>query len=629
MLDALRRGAASWVARIFLGILVVSFGIWGIGDIFRNFNREIFAQIGSTQISADNFRLAYDRERQLLSRQSGRAVSNEQARALNLHGQLAQRMVTEAVLDEQAHRLTLGVSQTGLAHAILDDPIFVPPGASGFSRPYFEQLLRENGLTEATYVAQRRQLTLRRQIAEALTGHMQVPAVYGDIINRFTNERRSAIYFTLPRDQFGQVDAPDEKTLETYYQVVHAAFRTAPRRTAEILLMDINELEKSVIVSDKDARAIYDSNPGRFGEVEKRRIFQWSFASKEEAAAALAKLNEGQDFEALAEASGKKLADIDLGVVNAQGIVDPAVRKAAFSLPAGGHSEVVEGSFGAVLIAAKSIEPASVKDFGAVEADIKKELAQERARKNMLDLVDKVEDERSGGAHLGEIAGKYQLTFRTLTAIDRNGLDQGGQDLGAQAGGRQVIDAIFRNGPGSEPDPIRLADGGQVWFDVREVIADRERQLTEVREEVMARWMEEKERAALLAKADEAIAKIRAGKSIDEAAAELGLQTRQSALVTRNGSLAEFSRGGAEEFFRVSKGAAGTAIAENGVDRVVFVINEVEGPAAGTAADKRVIDDVNESVKNDVLSAYVAELQKEIGVTINRGLVERLAAGGS
>lgn len=629
MMDALRKGAASWVARIFLGILVVSFGLWGIGDIFRNFNRDVFATVGSTQISGDTFRQAYDRERQLLSRRTGRAVTNEQARALGLVTELSQRMVTETALDEAARTLSLGVSQGELAKAIIDDPSFTPPGAGGFSRPYFEQLLRENGFTEASYVAQRRALTLRRQIADGLAGGMEAPALYDDILNRFANEKRSAVYFILPREQFAHVEPPDDETLKTYYDVVRGAFKTPPRRTAEILSVSIKDLAAAVPVSDQDAKTIYDNQKERFGEVEKRDVLQWTLPSKEAAAEALAKLKAGESFDSLVEAAGKKLADIDLGTVSEQEIIDPAVRKAAFSLKEGEYSELVDSSFGPVLIAVKKVEPATVKPFEEVAAGIKSELALDRARKQVLDLVDKVEDDRAAGARLGEIAAKHKLLFTTLHAIDRTGVDEKNDDHTTEAGGKAVIDAIFRASPGSEPDPLRLSDGGYAWIDVREVIADHERPLAEVKDAVITRWMDEKERATLLSKADETIAEIRDGKSIDDVAKELGIETRQSALTNRNGTLADFSRGGVEEIFRVGKGAASTAIAENGSDRIVFVVHEVEAPPADSAKDAKLTKDLSESLKSDVLTAYVDQLQKEIGVSIDRAFLDRLAATGT
>ena len=85
-----------------VGFLIISFGIWGIGDIFRGFGVSTVAKIGNTEISMDQFRVRYNEQLQQLSRQVGRPITPEQARAFGLEQQLLGRMVAFAVLDQQA-----------------------------------------------------------------------------------------------------------------------------------------------------------------------------------------------------------------------------------------------------------------------------------------------------------------------------------------------------------------------------------------------------------------------------------------------------------------------------------------------------------------------------------------------
>ena len=67
MLNALRKGVGSWVAKIFLGVLILSFGVWGIGDIFRGGKQAVLATIGGTKITNSELNAAYRREVQIWS----------------------------------------------------------------------------------------------------------------------------------------------------------------------------------------------------------------------------------------------------------------------------------------------------------------------------------------------------------------------------------------------------------------------------------------------------------------------------------------------------------------------------------------------------------------------------------
>ena len=74
MLTQMRRGAGTWVAKIFIALLVVSFGIWGIADIFRGFGVNQLAKVGDTEITAVEFQRDYERAIQRLSQQMGRPI---------------------------------------------------------------------------------------------------------------------------------------------------------------------------------------------------------------------------------------------------------------------------------------------------------------------------------------------------------------------------------------------------------------------------------------------------------------------------------------------------------------------------------------------------------------------------
>ena len=64
-----------------VGFLTISFGIWGIGDIFRGFGVSTVAKVGRTDISIDQFRVRYNEQLQQLGRQMGRPITPDQAQA--------------------------------------------------------------------------------------------------------------------------------------------------------------------------------------------------------------------------------------------------------------------------------------------------------------------------------------------------------------------------------------------------------------------------------------------------------------------------------------------------------------------------------------------------------------------
>src|SRR4051812_31726528 len=433
MLRGMRKASSNWLGRIVmavvLGMIAVSFAIWGIGDIFRGFGRSTVAKIGSTEITVEQFRQLYNDRLQQLGRELRRPITPDQARLLRLDQQLSGQLVAEAALDQRARQLRLNVSDAEIARQITNDPTF--KGATGqFDRARFEQIIRGAGFTEQRFTAEQKRLTMRREVADTVTAELAPPKAMADAQNRYDNEQRAIDYVVLDSAKAGDIPAPTPETIAKYYDEHKGDFRTPEYRSVALLSVAAPDLAKPGDVTDADAKRFYDANPARFGTPEQRHVEQIVFPSLEEAQAAAARLEKSElTFEALAKERGLSDKDIDLGLVTKSGIIDKAVGDAAFALKEGETSKPVKGLFGTMLVHVVKIEPENVKPFDQVAAEIKQTMATDRARGEIGTVHDKIEDERAGGSRLTEIAQKLNLKGRTIEAIDRQGRDPDGKQI--------------------------------------------------------------------------------------------------------------------------------------------------------------------------------------------------------
>ena len=118
MLEAMRRGAQSWVAKVLFGILVASFAMWGVADVFRGAGRGSLASIGATQISSEEFQREFQRELERVSRESKTRITAEQARTFGLDRRVLNQMIGEAAIETHAQQLGLGISDAALIESI-------------------------------------------------------------------------------------------------------------------------------------------------------------------------------------------------------------------------------------------------------------------------------------------------------------------------------------------------------------------------------------------------------------------------------------------------------------------------------------------------------------------------------
>jgi peptidyl-prolyl cis-trans isomerase D len=629
MLDALRKGAGGWLAQLFIALLVVSFAVWGVSDIFTGFRSDTVASVGGTDISIRSFQRQYDTATRQLSQQIGQPVTAEQAQMFGVPGQVLGRLVAEATLNDEAGRLGLGISSETLAKEIADDPSF--RGATGsFDRNTFANLLRSAGLTEDEYLEQLRQNYVRQQIGDALIGGATVPDSYLRALHEFRAEERAIGYLVLLPTLVTDIGEPGDADLATYFEANKSVYKAPEYRALKIVRMAPEDLAATGEITDEDARKVYDQSVAtRFTTPERRQVQQIVFKDKADADQAAAAIAGGKTFDDLLAERQLKPEDVDLGLVTKDKLLDPKVAEAAFALAASGVSAVVDGRFGPVMVRVATIEPETVKSFDDAKAEIKKELAEARAAAEIADQLDVIEDARAGGDSLDDIAAKYGLKVVTVPAIDQAGKDDRGNPVADIPGSTDLVAAAFESDVGIENDPLQFAPNSYVWYEVTAVTAARDRELAEVRDAVVADWKKDQLDKKLTAKAEDARGRLAKGEDIAKVAADLGVEAKTAtALKPSTAPTADLSAAAIQAAFGGPKGTAAVANGVPAQSKVVLVVTDVTLPpyVSGMPDMAQSKEQLSSQLANDLLTQYIAQLQEKLGVRINQTALQQILA---
>ena len=601
-----------------VGFLIISFGIWGIGDIFRGFGFSTVAKVGRTEISIDQFRFRYNEQLQQLGRQVGRPITPEQARAFGLEQQLLNQMIAAVALDESARQLRLGISDAEVAKQIRAEPTF--HGFNGqFDQGMFLQRIRELGYTEQRFVFEQRQNALRLQIAKAISAQLTPPKVMAEVVDHFRDEERSVDYVTLDAGKAGDVPAPTPEQLAAYFDERKVAFRAPEYRKIQLIPVSQQDIAGTIEVGEEDAKRIYQDRLKLYATPERRQVQQISFANAEDAKRASERIVGGVAFDDLAKEPGIADKLVDLGTVTKADIIDPTVANAAFDLAEGGVSSPVTGRFGTVILRVPKIEPATTKPFAEVESDLKRDIATERAKAEVNKIRDKIDEELGGGAALEEIAKKLNLKMRTIEAVDRSGRTPEGEPVADLPAGVDVINSAFNTEIGSENDPLQLPGGGFVWYDVANITPSRERKLDEVKDQVEGRFRQDEISKRIMTKNTEVLDKLKSGASLGEVAAADGLTVETKSGLKRQGTTQLPARV-ITEVFRTAKDAVGSAEGQNFAERVIFRVTDIKVPTfdANSTDVKKLIDQLKTAYDDELVNQYVTRLEKDIGYTINQ-----------
>ncbi len=622
MLTQMRALSQNVFGRAILGVVLIliigSFAIWGIGDRFNGYDASEIARVGSGTITIDQYRNAFQTELQRLQQEQKRGITGEEAKRAGIDRKVLSHLLTDTLLDQQATKLGLAVGNDEIVRVIQRDPSFFNPVTSRFDQSRFKAILRDNGYTETSYAAAQRRLILRQEVSDAVVGGLQLPAIITDAVHRFQAEVRDADFFVVPPTAAGTVAAPSEADLKTYYDA-HTSTYAAPeyRRIDVLALVPVNLVKPDAVSQDEVKKRYDDQKAARF-EHELRIVEQLVLPDAAAAQAAEAKIKGGESFDKVVADEKKTQADVSLGTVGRADIADPAVAAAAFALPEGGTSAPVKGQFGTVLVHVSKIVAGSTQSLMEVTAELKDEIAIVKARQLAKDQAEKVEDGRTAGKSLSEVAASVGLKIRTIDAIDAQGRDRNGKPVEGLVAGPQLLKAAFSAEPGSDSDAIQTNDGGVEWFSVASIDAAHQLAFANVNARVEAAWRTDETLRKLAAEGDRIVKAVDGGEALATAAAEAKQPLMQARNVGRGGA-PELPSTEASALFEHPVGKAGSVSAQ-GRGRIIFKVGAARVPPIdpNEPAFKKLIDQVKNGFEDDVTQLYLGKVQAEVGVTINQ-----------
>jgi len=627
MLDSMRDAARSWVAKLLLGLLVLSFAVWGIADAFQGeLEVDDALSAGSSKVSSSDYRFAYEQQLMRLSQQFRQRLTREQAQQLGVDQQVLAQLAAGVVLDEQARNMQLGLSKDGIARLTGQDPSF--QDASGnFSRAQFDAVLRQSNIRAQDYLDNRAKVARRQQVVEATTDGMKMPATMLKALALYQGESRSADYITIPAEKADAVPAPSDEAIKTYFEEHKDEYKAPEYRKLTYVKLEPSDIADASAVTQDEINEYYEKNKNRFSTTETRTIEQLSFADKAAAEAAQQKIAAGTSFADIGKEQGKSEADLVLGTFEKSALPDAVIAEAAFALNENGVSDVVEGAFGPVILRVSKVNAAHVKTLAEVEAEIRETVATNIAISSINGIHDSYEQQRSEGGSMADVAKSLSLKAVTIDAVDAEGNDPTGKHV-ELPNEQALVAALFQAEQGFDNDALTLGNNGYVWYQVDGTTPARDRTVDEVKDEVIAAWKGEEAVKRLNQRVEELKKRLDGGETLDAIAAELGVEKQTKRGITRNTNDAEFGSAATAQVFRGPNDHTGTAAAVSNDGQILFKVVEVTEPTA--SGPEAIPEDqqnyLSTALTDDVLEQLVGELQKQYPVKINQNAIKNALA---
>ncbi|MDD9877972.1 MAG: SurA N-terminal domain-containing protein [Magnetovibrio sp.] len=628
MLILIRSKVGSIVVKAFAFLLILGFGAWGIQDMLDyqvGGTGGAVAEVGEQPIPPQEFYQDVYSEVNRMRQLFGPSFDIEQARRLGIIDAVLNRRISAAASLQGAQDLGVVISDGMIRGAIIDEPMF--KGLAGnFDRTRFAEILAQNGLTEANYVARLRQDLATGQLIDSVQSGLIAPRRWVDAVYRYRRETRDVDTAVVPDANFGDVATPTDAELRKHYKANEKEFTAPEYRALTYLRLDAADLAKEMEIAEAELRESYDARADEFTTPETRRVQQMIVADEAKAKDAAAQIGEGKEFLAVAKAvANLEAAAAELGEIT-RGDLLPELAAPVFALKSGATTQPVKSSLGWHLLKVTEIKPGGVKTFEDARQQVSDELAREKAIDAIFDLSNQLEDQLGGGATLEEAGAALNLKVQKLAALDREGKNAAGTVIDGLPGGPAFAATAFATEKGEQSALAEAGEDGFYVMRVDGVTPSALRPFETVIGAVTASWKAERRRDGAEAVAKTIVATVNAGATLADAVAEWSLAAKPVTGVRRD---AQGTRDGINpalvgKVFGLETGKAAMERVGDGFTVAVLAGVKAAEPSADADARKALAQDLVASLRADLDNQLVAALRDAAGVKVYQPTIDAL-----
>ncbi|MGB2221634.1 SurA N-terminal domain-containing protein [Neptunomonas sp.] len=536
MLQSIRDNSQGIVAKVIVGLIVVTFALFGVESLVSlTAGSNAPASVNGEEITEQELYQATQIQRRQLLSQMG-----ENANPALLDENVISGMVLESLIEQKALLISaqdkgLYVSDRMLDQMIIETPDFQIDGK--FNSDQFQAVLRNAGLTPLMYRDLMRKERILAQEANAYQlSSFVVPAQLKQVVDLET-QTRSGNYFTMPLDIEAAKVAVTDDEIKARYDQERNSLTTPEQVVIEYIVLDKQAMRDAITVTDEELQSEYQQRQASFAPQNERHVahilVEISPDQDDEAALAKAEsiksqLDQGAAFDELAKAESDDIGSAqsggDLGNVTT-GMLSEPFDNAMLALKPGDVSEPVRTEFGYHIIKLISETESTMPSFEELKRSLEDDIVTRKVESEYVEGLEQLADTTYSAGDLAEPSEVMGLPIEVSAPFDRSG----GADVFTS--NAQVIEAAFADeqlNEGLNSTPIEIDQDRTMVLRVKDHFEPRELSLEEVSDQLRDQIAYDNASKALNEKADSKLAALNSGTSLSMAADDAQVNALES-----------------------------------------------------------------------------------------------------
>lgn len=517
MLSSFRTFAKSPFAAALIAVLVISFGIFGVSDVFKGQLTNEVVVAGKRTIGPQDFKMRWDQARKGLEQQSGQPVTTELMVENRYDARLLEDLANQEAFAALLEKVGLRPSDQLIKAQIEKIPNFFDQVSGRFDKVLYQNTLQQNNLTVDKFESGLRDEIAQTHLVTAIVDGLRAPRAFSALGAIYMTETRDVGYFPVGPGAVPQVAPPTDAQLTKFMQENAARLMKPEFRVLTVVRFSPSMVGANLPVTEADIQKQFDFRKDTLNKPEVRSVIQIPGKDAATAQTIAARLSKGEDPRAIAKSFGvEAIAYADKPKA---AIADQKVGEAAFAMVIGAV-QVVQGDLGLAVVKVMGVTPGHVATLQEVRPMLEAEARKTAAAEKVYELSQKYDDAHAGGATLVEAAAKAGVGTITLGPLTEQGVDMQGQPVNGLT--QRLVQSAFALPQGGESEIEDEGNGESFAVRVDRIIPKALPTLDEVRPRLAQVWMAQEIAKRLRAKAEELTKRVEKGESLEAVAGSVG-----------------------------------------------------------------------------------------------------------
>lgn len=622
MLQTMRNLAQSWIVKGLMAILIVSFSIWGIGDIFRgNTLQRTVAKTGSLAITVQDLRQEFSRNLTQVRQSLGPDFTEQQAKQMGLMSMTLNNMIARLQVRQEITRYGIDPSDKTMAAVFEAVPQFQDQDGK-FNEQRMLDHLESQGQNENDFINHERQDLARHTLIDVFAAKNPPPASIIDTLYRARGQKRVLDVLTLRNNSITENAAPDDKTLRNFYNQNPDKFTAPEYRSLTIARLSTEDVAKDIVVHDEDLQKEYDLRSAQFDRPERRELIQVVLQDETKALKLFKAAKSKGDLSLAAKDQGYQA--ISLGETDKNGLL-PELAGPVFDLKSKQVSSPIKSSLGWHVIQVKNIIPAGKPSFDSLKEHLRDLIQKDRAADEVAKLVNQLDDELAAGHTLEDVSDSLKIRLIKVPLVTESGLQTDGKEPSELPFKSEALKQAFSQNSGDTSPVLDDKQGNYYVVRTDDVQPSALKPFDDIKDDVVSAWRTQQNAALAKVEAEKIAAALRDGKKVSSFSSRKGLEIHLSKPIDDIGDQDPIiPENLVSQILKMKKGNTLTwSLPDHQL--ILHLVSITEAEEKDSRDAKNIVTrDLNEAMPKEYSSEYLKYLRQVYPVTIKQDVLDTL-----